>query len=224
MVRHAAGEGRAAGLSNLTFEVGDVYDLPLPDGYADVVICSSLLCSLREVDRAVKEMCRVVSGGGQLAVAEPAGGQLFHDPDDKRFAYLSEKLNDAFRRGWKAKGADQSVGLKIPGIFLQNGLEEIAAEVVCQVHLLCDHRRDFQEIVDQFSTEASQLPEPAVAMLAKGGMSKQELKEHNSRAHRRFSHFLSHPPEVRRSGYIRVMSPLLVFVGRRPNVRPSLSL
>ena len=217
VVRQATRGARALGTSNLEFEVGDVYDLPLPDGFADVVVCSSLLCSLSDVDGVVREMLRVTVKGGLLAVAEPAGEQQFYDPDSRRFTYLSEKLNRAFRRGWRARGADQGVGLRVPEILLRNGVEEIAAEAVCQIFLLCDPRRELQDIEDQLRIEACTLPEPTAAMVRKGGMSREELREHNSKAQKRVSDYVTNPDELRVSGYIRVMSPLLVFVGRTPS-------
>jgi ubiquinone/menaquinone biosynthesis C-methylase UbiE len=217
IVRQAARGARFAGVSNLGFKVGDVYELPLPDGFADVVVCSNLLCSLSDVDAAVKEMRRVAKKGGLLALAEPAGRQLFHDPDSQRFMYLSEQLNQAFQRGWAAKGVDQSVGLRVPEILLRNGMEEIAGEVVCQMFLLCDARRGLQDIEDQLVTEACDLSEPTVAMLAKGGLSGKELKEHNVKAKKRLAAFRSNASEVRNRGYVRVMPPFLVYVGTTPD-------
>ena len=112
------------------------------------------------------------------------------------------------------------MGLRVPEILLRNGVEGIVAQAVCQMFLLCDPRRELQDIEDQLSTEASTLPEPTVALLRKGGIAGKELKEHNSRAQKRLSDFRSRPDEVVRSGYLRVMAPVLVFVGRTPGGTP----
>lgn len=216
VLRKAAESALARGLSNASFEVGDIYHLPQPDNHVDVAICRTLLCILRDVEGAVRQMCRVVKPGGYMVAVEPASPQLFYDPDDQRFAELSARLNRAFQRGWELKGADQNIGLKVPGIFLKLGLKEIVAEGVNQVYLLCDRRRSFRDILEQLATEASlsQLPEDTIKLLIKGGISRIELKEHSRKAQERLSRFASNPSAVSDSGYIRLLS-LIVTVGRK---------
>ena len=210
----AARDARAARVSNVTFDVGDACSLRLPDGAADVVVCSSLLCSLTDVDAAVREMVRITRKGGVLVIAEPAGEQRCYDPDSRRFTYLSTKLNSAFVRGWGRRGVDQHVGLRVPEILLRHGVREIAAEVVCQVFLVSDPRRSPEDIEDQLQTESSPLPESTMALVGRGGMTRKEVREHHAIARRRLADFMSSPEVIRGHGYVRVMSPLLVFAGR----------
>lgn len=216
VIRQADEHTRTSGISNLTFEVGDAYKLPFSTDFADLVICNNLLCNLSDVELAVQEMYRITKRDRLLAVAEPAGKQQFYDPESKRSAYLSEKLNESLQRGWASKGADQSVGLRVPEILLRNGVKDIIAEAVCQIFLMCDPRREDQDIEDQLRTEASVLPDATLAMLKKGGMSEKEFKEHNFKAMKRLSGFISNPDQVCDDGYVRVMSPLLLFVGKKP--------
>jgi SAM-dependent methyltransferase len=215
-VRLASKQAAAAGLTNVEFREGDAYALPLDGDSADVVLCSSLLCTLDRARDAVVEMQRVVREGGFQAAAEPVATQLAHDPDDARFTRLSERLNGAFHRGWQARGKNPRIGLELPGMFLGAGLEDVAADAICQVHLLCDPRRGFREIVDQLTTEAAPLPEATAAMVVKGGMSKAELKEHHRRAEKRLEDFYTDPGGVPRSGYLRMTAPLIVVAGRKP--------
>ena len=212
----AARDARAARVSNLTFEVGDARDLRLPDGAADLVICSSLLCSLKEVDAVVREMLRITRKGGVLVIAEPGGEQLCHDPDSRRFTYLSAKLNGAFVRGWWRRAVDQHVGLRVPGILLRHGVKEIAAEVVCQVFLMSDPRRTLEDVEGQLKTESTGLPESTMALVSRGGMKRKEVEQHQAMARRRLAGLKSSPKGVRQSGYVRVTSPLLVYAGRVP--------
>ncbi|MFV0316286.1 MAG: class I SAM-dependent methyltransferase [Microthrixaceae bacterium] len=45
-------------------------DLPVPDGWADAVVASLMLCSVHDVDVALAEMQRVVRPGGELRFYE----------------------------------------------------------------------------------------------------------------------------------------------------------
>ncbi len=212
----AARDARAERVSNVTFDVGDARSLRLPDGGADLAVCSSLLCSLKEADAVVREMLRITRKGGVVAIAEPAGEQRCRDPDSRRFTYLSAKLNNAFVRGWKRRGVDQHVGLKVPEILLRHGVKDIAAEVVSQVFLMSDPRRTLEEVEGQLRTESSRLPEPTMALVGRGGMTRKEVGQHHAMARRRLAEFISSPEEIRGSGYVRVTSPLLVFAGSVP--------
>lgn len=212
----AAREARAARVSNLDFGVGDGRSLRLGDGEADLAVCSSLLCSVREVDAVVREMLRITRRGGVIAIAEPAGEQRCHDPDSARFTYLSDKLNGAFLRGWRRRGVDQHIGLRVPDILLRHGVEEIAAEVVSQVFLLSDPRRTLEDVEGQLKTESTRLPESTMALVGRGGMKRKEIEQHQAMARRRLASFESSPGGVRRSGYVRVTSPLLVCAGKVP--------
>ncbi len=214
-LRQAVGDARLMGVSNVRFERGDVYELSLPVESADVVVCKSLLCVLKDPKAAVEAMARVVRPAGHLVAIEPASPQAFYDPDDTRFTYLSERLHGSFHRGWRRQGADPTIGLKVPHLFLSHGFRDVAAEAVSAIHLLSDHRRDFEEAVDQLETEAFDLPEATKALLAKGGLAKKELQELHRRARVRVERVRSAPSSASRSAYVRLMSTLIVTVGRR---------
>lgn len=207
---------RQAGAANVEFSWGNAYELPLADGAVDGVVCSSLLCSVAQPERVVREMCRVVRPGGVVVAAEPGGPQLVRQPEDERFTRLSAKLHSAFRIGWLKRGADQEIGLRVAEIFLRHGLRELAAEGICQVHLLSDRRRHPQDVLEQLRVEAASLPPPTLAMLRQGGISKAELEEHRQRAGKRLSRYATDPACIEESGYIRVMPPLIVTTGRKP--------
>lgn len=216
ILEQAARLARTAGMPNLAFLQGDVYHLPVPDGAVDVVACKSLLCVLRDVDRAVLEMKRAVKPGGLVISVEPATTHAFHDPEDSRFADLSSRLNRAFVDGWRCRGADQLVGLRAPSVFLRHKLEHVVAEAVTSVHLLADALRSPRDVVDQLETESYQLPEPTAAIVTDGGMSRAELGEHNMRARERLKRYRSNPEAAPHAGYTRLSPALIVTIGMRP--------
>ncbi len=54
------------------FLKGSAYDIPFPDNFFDLVICSEVLEHLHEYNDAVKEMHRVLKPGGKLYASVPA--------------------------------------------------------------------------------------------------------------------------------------------------------
>lgn len=53
---------------------GVAEDLPFPDGAFDTVVCSLALCSVRDLDRAVAEITRVLRPGGGVHLLEHVRG------------------------------------------------------------------------------------------------------------------------------------------------------
>jgi ubiquinone/menaquinone biosynthesis C-methylase UbiE len=60
----------AAGEANVSFRVGDAYDLPFPDASFDRVVASQVLLHLADPWRAVAQMRRVLAPGGLLSIGE----------------------------------------------------------------------------------------------------------------------------------------------------------
>lgn len=65
-LRGLAGARRA----RVTVLDGDAAAIPLPDDSADAVVCSLVLCSVDDVDAALREVRRVLRPGGQLRFLE----------------------------------------------------------------------------------------------------------------------------------------------------------
>jgi ubiquinone/menaquinone biosynthesis C-methylase UbiE len=60
----------AADEANVSFQVGDVYDLPVPDASFDRVLATQVLLHLADPWRAVTEMRRVLAPAGLLSIGE----------------------------------------------------------------------------------------------------------------------------------------------------------
>ena len=65
--RRAAGEAR---LSNVEFREGYAEDLPVDDGWADVVISNGVLNLMPDKAAALEEMARVLGSGGRLQIGD----------------------------------------------------------------------------------------------------------------------------------------------------------
>lgn len=61
---------RKNGLANLTYQLGDIEAVPLPDRSVDIAILSQALHHARHPQRAVEEAVRILRPGGQLLVLD----------------------------------------------------------------------------------------------------------------------------------------------------------
>jgi ArsR family transcriptional regulator len=84
-------------LSNLTYRLGDIELVPLPDGSVDIAILSQALHHARHPQKAVDEAYRILRPGGQVLVLELAE----HDFEKARELYADLWL------GFKESALDQ---------------------------------------------------------------------------------------------------------------------
>jgi len=81
-------------------------EIPLEDGAVDLVVCTLVLCSVRDVGRSLSEMARVLKPGGRLLVIEHVRssdpglvrlGQAVFNPLQQLLADGCHLDRDAFR-------------------------------------------------------------------------------------------------------------------------------
>ena len=65
LARAAAAAGDHA---NATFHVGNVYELPFDNDYFDVAHCHTVLMHVRDTQRALQEVSRLLKPGGNILV------------------------------------------------------------------------------------------------------------------------------------------------------------
>ena len=56
---------------NYKFKVGNATDIPLPDNFADLTLCQTLLIHVKNPQRVIDEMIRVTKPGGWVLALEP---------------------------------------------------------------------------------------------------------------------------------------------------------
>ncbi|HUU46885.1 MAG TPA: methyltransferase domain-containing protein, partial [Acidobacteriota bacterium] len=119
------------------FAVSDAYHLPLPDDFADRVMCQTLLIHLENPADALKEMARVVKPGGLVVCHEPDNlsslmpryecslPELTIDEEllVAKVYMLSNQGRIRLGRG------DKRTGAKVPGLMHQAGLSGIGVRL-----------------------------------------------------------------------------------------------
>jgi len=116
------------------YRVGSAEKLPFPDASFDLVTCQLVLIHVRDPAVALTEMKRVLRPGGVLLAAEPdnragnialLGGEP--RPSDEDILTILEMLLRCDRGKLALGEGDQSVGGRLPGLFVQAGLREVVA-------------------------------------------------------------------------------------------------
>jgi arsenite methyltransferase len=76
MLRRSRAASTAMGLGNVEFRQGVIEDLPVEDGWADVVISNGVINLCADKRRVFNEIMRVLRPGGRLQFADIATGKV----------------------------------------------------------------------------------------------------------------------------------------------------
>lgn len=104
---------------------GDGHSLPFPEGTFDAAIAHYLLLWVRQPEKLLQEMARVLRpGGALLCLAEPDyGGRIDHP---HHFASLGHRQSRALRHS----GAQPQIGRRLPGLLARAGLVDLHAGIL----------------------------------------------------------------------------------------------
>jgi SAM-dependent methyltransferase len=75
---------------------GSLLELPVPDGCADVVLCTQVLEHIEDHEQAAAELNRVLKPGGFAVIATPHPPEPFPNPDHVREGYTEADLAALF--------------------------------------------------------------------------------------------------------------------------------
>ena len=201
-IRAATTDTKKARLSQcVSYELGDVYKIPLEDGYADLTCCRTLLMHLTEPLKAVKEMARVTRTGGSVVALEGGKMGAFYDPNDEEYSMLAERAYEAWVNGIrKLEGKEFKIGEKLPGIFQKAGLSGIKAEVQADAWLYSDPRRRLSDVKAELRFDHSIFKERRRKdrkYLLAGGMSNAQVTSYFDRVAARTKELLSSDEKLR---------------------------
>jgi ubiquinone/menaquinone biosynthesis C-methylase UbiE len=115
--------------TNLTFEVGSVYELPFADNSFDLVLSHALFEHLANPVRAIQELLRVLRPGGIAGLCSPDWGGFILSPPNPRV----EDAIGSYRALQEKNGGDTLAGRKL-GSWLKEGnfsVEKLEARYEC---------------------------------------------------------------------------------------------
>ncbi|GAB7045822.1 methyltransferase domain-containing protein [Catenuloplanes indicus] len=133
----------AAGLhdgSRVTYEVGDVYDLPYPDGHFDGVRSERVLQHLADPDRAVAGMARVLRPGGRLCLIDTDWQSLQLDGSPERLHDGGMELFAEWQGKFRSVVSPPS-GRTLRRRLVEAGLTDVRTEPVTLVFTDLDEAR-----------------------------------------------------------------------------------
>ncbi len=105
------------GLTNISFEQGNVYDLRFDEGTFDRVLAHTLVFHLSDPLRALKEMRRVTKRGGIVAVSDDDYNSVSYSPEHP----LARKGLDLWTRVMVYNGASPFYSRHLRGLMLEAG-------------------------------------------------------------------------------------------------------
>jgi SAM-dependent methyltransferase len=201
-IRAATVDTRKARLSrSVSYKLGDVYKLPLEEGYADLTCCRTLPMHLTDPVKAVKEMARVTRTGGSVVALEGGKMGAFYDPNNEQYSKLAERAYEAWVNGIrKLEGKEFKIGEKLPGIFRKAGLSDIKAEVQADAWLYSDPRRKLSDVKAELRFDYSLFKERRRKdrkYLLAGGMSNANVTSYFNRLEVRTKKLLSSDESLR---------------------------
>jgi ubiquinone/menaquinone biosynthesis C-methylase UbiE len=121
----AAGIQAKNQLTNISFQAGDVYNLPLASGIADFVYARLLFQHLTDPLAALAEIDRILKPGGKVCIVDTADGWFYLDPEPPAFSALRQRLLTERL----ALGGDPDVGKKLGSYLAKAGFTAIRSTV-----------------------------------------------------------------------------------------------
>ena len=116
-------------LTNLRFEAASIYELPFPHASFDAVFLSAIMGNLRERDRALREVYRVLRPGGLIGVKEfDHGGDIVY-PLEREMAQYDE----LYQRLRSESGHDAESGRKIGALLWDAGFRRLSMSASYEV-------------------------------------------------------------------------------------------
>jgi ubiquinone/menaquinone biosynthesis C-methylase UbiE len=129
------------GITNVSFEPGDLYQLPFADASFDAVFISAVLSNLREPLRGLREAYRVLKPGGVIGIKEFDHGGDIYFPQEPGV----NKYGDLYVRLRRENGHDPELGRKIGDLLSRAGFSELQLSAIYE-SFTGDDARGFAEV------------------------------------------------------------------------------
>jgi SAM-dependent methyltransferase len=113
---------RDEGLSNVTFQAADIFDLPYPPGHFDHVFVCFVLEHLTDPAGALRALAAAVAPGGSITVIEGDHGSAYFHPDSAPARHAVQCLIDLQRLA----GGDSLIGRRLFPLLVRAGYQDVA--------------------------------------------------------------------------------------------------
>lgn len=129
-IETASREALAGGISNVTYRVADVNDLPFEDDHFDAVFANGLIEHLSDPEAGIMELMRVLKPGGIIGVRSPDWDSALLHPD------TGELRNSiALRNRWQRhRGGRPEAGRLLRGLLIEAGFADVSAGASAESH------------------------------------------------------------------------------------------
>lgn len=108
-----------AGAGTITYRLASAYDPELPEGQYDIAFVRLVLCHLKEPDKAVAALARLLKPGGRLVLVDMDMYSILPMPASEHYRRWLE-----LARGHQNNiGVDYAVGTRLHDLFAGAGLE-----------------------------------------------------------------------------------------------------
>jgi len=111
-------------LPNCRFEVGSVFELPIPDNSVDAVFGHTILMQFQNPEPVLDEVKRILRPGGLVGFREIDFGASLHSSEDDAIRVVMSLL----RRSILENDGNPDIGRRLPALVSQAGFEVISAK------------------------------------------------------------------------------------------------
>jgi len=158
------------GLTNVTFEQGNVYELRFDSGTFDAVLAHTLLYHLSDPVRALKELRRVLKPGGIAAISDDDFDTVTISPDHP----FAKQLTEIWKKVVLFNGGNPFYSRNLRGLMLEAGFARTEGFAVA-----AEHYGRLEETRRMAGFISRQMSDPLLVDLAvsQGWTTKEELNE-----------------------------------------------
>lgn len=109
---------------NLSFQEGDLYELPFADESFDFIYVRLVFMHLANPFQALKSLKRVLRSNGRILIEDADRDCMFFEPAPESFALFWKKIQEAQR----VLGGDPNVGRKLAPYLKESGFSNVNIE------------------------------------------------------------------------------------------------
>jgi ubiquinone/menaquinone biosynthesis C-methylase UbiE len=149
-IKRAQDGAAAAGITNIRFEVGNIYQLDYSDNSFDALFSHNVLEHVGKPEKALREMKRVLKPEGVIGIRNTDMGGFLLTPD----AELIHRFLAIYEANWQNVGGHPRLGRYSRRLLTEAGFVEVAASASYEVHSNLEDRRSISQILAARVTEA----------------------------------------------------------------------